>query len=141
MKSDSRPAVVIWIKMYAVVMLLVQGAITAFFARVAIDPVPHIKGDIAYQNNPDAAVAMLVFFCSLFSLIFGACIPFLLAVLVWPRRQSAWIVGILGLVAGFLTSCGWVAAIPLFIFWMKPDAKAYYGIHSKGKSDLPKGYA
>ena len=55
-----RPAVVIWLKIYALVMLLVQGAITFFFARVLFDPAGHLKGEIAYQNNPEGAVGVLL---------------------------------------------------------------------------------
>lgn len=122
-----------WLKAYSLVMLLIQGTVTAFFARVIVDPVAHLKGEIAYQNNPEGAVALLVFFCVLLAVIFGAPIPFLLAALIWPRRPSGWHVGICGIIAGLLTPCGWIATVPLAIYWLKPEVKAYYSPNSSGK--------
>ena len=134
MKQHKVPAVCWLLKAYCVGMLLLQSSITIFFARVLLDPAAHIKDEVAYQQNPDAAVAMTVFFCVVLSLIFSAPIPFLLATLFWPRRPSAWKVGLIGLVAGFFTSCGWVGAVPLIVFWFKPEVKAFYALKPISKS-------
>lgn len=43
-----------------------------------------------------------------------------------PRGKVAWIYGIVLLAMG-LTSCCFIAfSIPLFIFWLKPETRAYF---------------
>lgn len=53
--------------------------------------------------------------------IYGAA-PFL------PRRKWAWIVGLVLIVFSMSGACCLPAAIPLLIFWIKPENKVFYGM-------------
>ena len=44
-----------------------------------------------------------------------------------PRKPWGWIMGIVLIALGMTSVCCLPATIPLLIFWLKPDAKAYFG--------------
>lgn len=44
-----------------------------------------------------------------------------------PRKPWAWTFGLVLICVGLTSACCLPAAIPLLIFWLKPEAKAYYG--------------
>ena len=47
--------------------------------------------------------------------------------LVLPRQPYNWIVGIVMIAIGMTSCCLWPVLIPLLIFWVKPETKAYLG--------------
>jgi hypothetical protein len=44
-----------------------------------------------------------------------------------PRRPWAWIFGLVLICIGLTSACCLPAAVPLLIYWLKPDNKAYFG--------------
>jgi hypothetical protein len=44
-----------------------------------------------------------------------------------PRRRWAWVVGVVLIGIGMTSMCCLPAAIPLLIFWLKPESKAFFG--------------
>lgn len=61
-------------------------------------------------------------------IIFGAI--FLIAstiALFLPPKPYNWIVGIVMLAIGMTSCCFLPAVVPLFIYWMKPETKAFFG--------------
>lgn len=52
-------------------------------------------------------------------------IPFAAGPLL-PRRRWAWVVGLILICIGLTSACCLPAAIPLLIWWLKPETKAYY---------------
>jgi len=54
-----------------------------------------------------------------FAIFFGAA-PFL------PKRPWAWIYGIVAIAFGMTSPCCLPASIPLLIFWIKPETKAFF---------------
>jgi hypothetical protein len=50
-----------------------------------------------------------------------------------PRRKWAWIIGIVLIVFSMSGTCCLPAAIPLLIFWVKPETKAFYGVGVEGR--------
>lgn len=51
-------------------------------------------------------------------------VPFVVAFFL-PRRRWTWIYHLVMICIG-MTGCTIVASIPLLIFWIKPDVKAYF---------------
>jgi hypothetical protein len=47
-----------------------------------------------------------------------------------PRRKWAWIVGVVLIGIGMTSMCCLPAAIPLLIFWLKPENKEFFGAGS-----------
>lgn len=52
-----------------------------------------------------------------------------------PRRRWAWVVGVVLIGIGMTSACCLPAAIPLLIFWLKPENKAFFGAGSEVKTD------
>jgi hypothetical protein len=47
--------------------------------------------------------------------------------LALPAKPYNWIVGIIMIALGMTSCCTWPAAIPLLIFWLKPETKEFFG--------------
>jgi len=47
--------------------------------------------------------------------------------LVLPRKSFTWIYGIVMIAISFTSCCFVPATVPLLIFWLKPETKAYLG--------------
>ncbi|MBX3261565.1 MAG: hypothetical protein KF782_17915 [Labilithrix sp.] len=115
--TRGRPAVITWFRVYAATTLaLYVGffALWQFLAPAGPDEAhrqPTLAGDVT-----TAALGLLVFvFGGLFAL--GAFVPY---------KPWGWIVGLVAICLG-LSSCTAVFAIPLLIYWMKPETKAAFG--------------
>ena len=44
-----------------------------------------------------------------------------------PRRPWAWVVHVVLIAIGLTSCCTMPAAIPLLVFWMKPETQAWFG--------------
>ena len=44
-----------------------------------------------------------------------------------PRRGWAWVMGIVLIAIGMTSMCCLPATVPLLIWWLKPETKAFYG--------------
>lgn len=78
---------------------------------------------LALETLPDEALPAIVVdvaICFPLICVYGA-VPFL------PRKPWAWTYGVVAICAG--TTCGcWIAAsVPLLVYWLKPETKAYFG--------------
>ncbi|REJ75926.1 MAG: hypothetical protein DWQ47_09855 [Acidobacteria bacterium] len=47
-----------------------------------------------------------------------------------PRKPYNWVVGIVMIAIGLTSCCFLPATVPLLIFWLKPETKAYFGRES-----------
>lgn len=50
-----------------------------------------------------------------------------------PRRRWAWVVGIVLIVFSMSGTCCLPAAVPLLVFWVRPENKAFFGVGGKGR--------
>ena len=55
----------------------------------------------------------------------GLMVPYVAAPFL-PRRRWAWILGIVLICLGMTSTCCLPAAIPLLVFWVKPENKVYF---------------
>lgn len=62
-------------------------------------------------------------------------LPYLAAPFL-PRRRWAWIVGVLLISLGATGTCCLPAAIPLMIYWAKPENKAFFGMGEGGREGV-----
>ena len=82
-----------------------------------------LLGDPAdLEMDPGGAKVMGALFIVL-GLVFGAVYG---AAPLMPQKKWAWVVGIVLICFGLTSACCLPAAIPLLIWWLKPETKAYY---------------
>ncbi|HUF04943.1 MAG TPA: hypothetical protein VMM38_12305 [Aridibacter sp.] len=80
-------------------------------------------GTSLHMDDPETAVAAGIIYGTL-GAVFA--VTYFIA-LVLPRRSYNWIVGIVMIAIGLTSCCFLPAALPLLIFWLKPETKAYLG--------------
>lgn len=116
--TDGPPPVVLWYKIYVGLCALMYVGVFAFGVFITVMP------DFA-DTGEDAAVLM-VQGVMMIVLGIGLTALYVAPFFVKPSK-NAWILGIacIGLT---LTSCCFLPfGIPLLIYWLKPETKAYYG--------------
>mgnify|MGYP001476109940 CR=1 FL=1 len=107
-----RPAVIMWFRVYAVATLLLYVSFVGLWVSLSSGGPGHRPGEALIL----LVVGMLMLVCGGFYAI-AAMVPF---------KPWGWTVGLIAICLG-LSSCMAVAAIPLLIFWMKPETKAAFG--------------
>ena len=115
--QQMKPAVVMWYKIYAgflclLYLLVAAGSLIFFFVDPADLEMPAV-----------AAKLMGALFLVMGLGLFTAC---LLPLLLTPRPWL-WVYGLVIICLGMTSACFLPVCIPLLIFWLKPDAKTYYG--------------
>ena len=113
----NNPPVITWFKVYTGFMAFLYFAVTAILGVLAV---------MGIEDEEMSATESRIMFG-----IFAAACAFFCAVFAFalfaPRSSWVWIYDLV-LIAIGLTSCLTIpAAVPLLIFWLKPEAKAYFG--------------
>jgi hypothetical protein len=122
------PAVVKWYRLYCgalafVYLVLVVLFFVGWFYLAA-------KGfdDPAFRRQLEGMPEW--FWLIYLGFLFGICL-FLAGVYIaaffLPRKPWVWIYHMILICIGFTSACCLPAAIPLFIYWLKPETKAYFG--------------
>ena len=78
---------------------------------------PEVDDPITFQIMGGGLILMSIALGSIFGM--G---PFL------PRKRWAWIFGFVPICIGFTSICTLPFCIPLLIFWLRADTKAYFGM-------------
>ena len=113
------PAVWFWYVAYCIVMALLYLAclaggiaIASFAVEIAAED-PQMKADEArIMGYMLSAISIPLI------LLFGVS-PLL------PKGKLAWVLGIINIAIGLTSACCLPVCIPLLIYWMKPELKAY----------------
>lgn len=112
-----RPAVVRWFYVYCVVLcvlyLVVAACCLPFFL---IEPAELDMGKTEAVLMGVMMLVMGLFFFVLFLM------PFFL-----PRRPWVWVFDLVLICIGMTSACFLLASIPLLLFWLKPETKAWFG--------------
>jgi hypothetical protein len=74
-------------------------------------------------NSPEENLIVGLVYAIL-GLVFA--VIFLVAIFL-PRKPFNWIVGIVMIAIGMTSCCFLPATVPLLIFWLKPETKAFFG--------------
>ncbi|MBK6314773.1 MAG: hypothetical protein IPF53_10785 [Blastocatellia bacterium] len=119
--SYGTPGVVTWFKVYAALMalvyLLLMGlGIFMVVAGASLEGMEELQGDA----SPIVIGVIYAIMGLVFAIVFAVG-------LFLPRKPWGWIMGIVLIALGMTSVCCLPATIPLLIFWLKPDAKAYFG--------------
>lgn len=111
------PAVVTWFKVYcgvlAVLYLLFAGMGVIYFV---------IPAEEMEMAEAEAKIVGSVFIGMGGLFFVAAILPFFL-----PRRPWVWVYDLVLIALGMTSACFIPACIPLLIFWLKPEAKQYFG--------------
>ena len=120
------PAVYKWFVVYCVFMallyLLTAGMGILF---MFVDPDPEMSDAEAKIMGAVFLILGLVFF-----------VPYGLAPFL-PRKSWVWIFGLVLICIGLSSACCLPVCIPLLIFWLKPEMKAFYGRDVNSSPPLP----
>ena len=80
----------------------------------------------AQEGSMSSQEAQETLFTGVFYLIFGLLFGVIYLIgLLLPRRPWNWVVGIVFIALGLLGCC-MLPSIPLLIFWIKPETRAYF---------------
>lgn len=118
-QPHGKPKVVTWFNVYAV------GMAVLYAATMALGVFFLAKADEIADADMTAAEAR-VFGTMMLVMGFVIAAGFA-AALFLPRRPWVWIYDIVLIAFGMTSCCLWPAAIPLLIYWIKPEVKAWYG--------------
>ena len=112
-----RPAVITWFRVYAATTLVLY--LVGFLAlwQFLTPAGPHEPPHVTPAGVLTEIIVGLV--------VLGFVSLHAVAALV-PYKPWGWTVGLVAICLG-LSSCMALAAVPLLIFWMKPEAKAAFG--------------
>jgi len=114
--NPATPPVYKWFIVYCVLMALlylltgVMGIVFMF-----MEPDQDMSETEAKIMGVVLLVLGLVFFVAY------AAAPFL------PRQNWAWVFGLVLICVGLTSACCLPVCVPLLIFWLKPEMKAFYG--------------
>lgn len=110
------PPVYRWFVAYCMLMALMYLATAVMgIAFMFVEP----EADMSAAEQKIMSVVFLVVGI-LFFVPFAA-VPFL------PRQSWVWVFGLVLICLGLSSACCLPVCVPLLIFWLKPEMKAYYG--------------
>jgi hypothetical protein len=111
-----------WFNVYVIVMALLYGIICVVAIALIVSPqtfAPEGTDSDAIAGAMLNATVMLVV-CAPLTILFGIA-PLL------SRRPWVWIYDLVLICLGLTSVCCMPATIPLLIFWIKPEARAWFG--------------
>jgi hypothetical protein len=116
-ESETARKTFFWYRVYvgfmaALYLAVLAGGMALVFAAGTM------SGDEAQQSLVMGVVYGIM--GAVFALVYGIA-------LFLPRKPYNWIVGIVLIAFGLTSCCFLPAAVPLLIFWLKPETKNYFG--------------
>lgn len=110
------PAVYKWYVGYCVCMALLYASLPVLGTMfLFIEPDQDMSAAEAKMMGVVFIIVGVLFFFPY------AAAPFL------PRKNWVWVMGLVLICIGLTSACCLPASIPLLIFWLKPEMKAFYG--------------
>jgi hypothetical protein len=106
-----------WYRVYCAVLAVIYLLLTGVGALMA-----YYQPSTSQQSAQESMILGVVY-AVLGIVFFGV---FAVALLL-PRKPFNWIVGIVMMAIGMTSCCFAPFLIPLFIYWLKPETKAYFG--------------
>lgn len=107
-----------WYRVYLAALAVVYLAVAVLATGVIIvQPQGKTAGETAEIFLSSAVFAVLGW------ILFAA----FAAAFFLPRKPYNWIVGLVLIALGMTSACCLPAAVPLLIFWLKPETKAHFG--------------
>jgi hypothetical protein len=114
--NQTTPSVYKWYVVYCIFMALLYLATAAVgIVFLFVEPDREMSAAEAKIMGSVFIILGLVFF-----------VPYALAPFL-PRKSWVWVLGLVLICIGLTSTCCLPACIPLLIFWLKPEMKAFYG--------------
>lgn len=114
--NPETPAVYTWFVVYCILTALLYMIMAAMgIVFMFTEPDPEMSAAEAKIMGSLLLILGLVFFGAY------ALAPFL------PRKNWVWVFGLVLICLGLTSACCLPVCIPLLIFWLKPEMKAFYG--------------
>jgi hypothetical protein len=106
-----------WYRVYCGVMVAIYLSLAAMGIALTV---------IRPETNEQSAEEVLIM--GIIYGVLGAVLFLVFAVALFlPRKSWNWIVGIVMMALGMTSCCFLPFLIPLLIYWLKPETKAYFG--------------
>ena len=115
-RPETRPGVIAWFTAYCILMALLYGVFAVLGVVLLFAPA-------STESDRIAAIIQGFVFIGLgvgLGGVFGVA-PFL------PRRPWVWIYDLVLICLGLTSVCCLPATIPLLVYWLKPEAKWWFG--------------
>ena len=115
-RPETRPGVIAWFAAYCILMALLYGVFAVLGVVLLFAPA-------STESDRIAAIIQGFVFIGLgvgLGGVFGVA-PFL------PRRPWVWIYDLVLICLGLTSVCCLPATIPLLVYWLKPEAKWWFG--------------
>jgi len=106
-----------WYRVYCAVLALLYLMVIVLGVVLAVFQPP------SREYNPQEMMIMGVIYAVIGAVFF---LVFAIALFLPPKPYN-WIVGIVTLAIGMTSCCFIPLVVPLFIFWLKPETKAFFG--------------
>lgn len=116
-KGTDPQKVFFWYRFYVGFMALLYMAVAIMgiaFLLIPFEAQRYERGEIMIMGGVYAALGTVFF------TVFAVA-------LFLPPKSYNWIVGIIMIAIGMTSCCLWPATIPLLIYWIKPETKAFFG--------------
>jgi cell division protein FtsW (lipid II flippase) len=117
---QAAPKVLTWYRVYCVLMVLLY-LLVAVLGIVFVVFSQQFAADDPELSSTDALIMGWMFF----AVGIGLVAPFA-AALALPRRRWVWIYHLVMICIGLTSACCLPVTIPLLIFWIKPETKAWF---------------
>ena len=107
----------VWYRVYIAVLALLYLAVTVFGSTLAVmrpETRDHSPQEIVLMGVVYAAVGVVLFLAYAIALFL-------------PAKPYNWVVGIVMMAISMSSCCFLPFAIPLLIYWLKPETRAYFG--------------
>ena len=116
--QPQRPAVWTWYVAFCAAMAVMWLGLVILGLNFILSGPPNQE-----MSPGDARVMGIIF------IVLGAALmaPYVAAPFL-PRRKWAWVLGIVLIVLSMTGTCCLPAAVPLLIFWVKPETKAFFNV-------------
>jgi hypothetical protein len=122
-RKRARPGVVLWARIYVFALALLW-CLGLYFGWTSADRTgPH--------PAPDGGLHAVVVGV-LFAIALGIAVPAILAAL-GPRRPWVWVLNLILIALGCLHCLSLPFAVPLLIYWLKPETKRWFKMERKPK--------
>lgn len=121
--NRATPPVYMWFTVYCILMALVYMTTAIMgIAFMFVEP----DREMSAAEAKIMGSVMLIFGLGFF-------VPYAIAPFL-PHKNWVWVFGLVLICLGLTSACCLPVCIPLLIFWLKPEMKAFYG---RGLNPLP----
>ena len=114
------PPVILLFRIYSALLALTSLAVGLGYGGMLIS-VP-----FASKRTTPAGIGFAVGFGLVFAVLGLSFATAHTICAIAPRKPWVYTLSIVMLCFGFTQACCWIAVIPMFIYWLKPEVKAWY---------------